>query len=81
MEKSKEEIQKEKDEFLRQLIPPTGNIWGWKFSFFGLGLILFFCVWLGWLHYKKGVAPGFDDQKMEIKPLVIPQKVDTVSHE
>ena len=54
MQKSKEDIQKEKDDFLRQFVVPEGNIWGWKFSLFGLGLILFLSLWLAWLHYKSG---------------------------
>ena len=50
MQKSKEDIQKEKDDFLRQFVVPEGNIWGWKFSLFGLGIILFLSLWLVWLH-------------------------------
>jgi hypothetical protein len=41
MQKSKEDIQKEKDDFLRQFVVPEGNIWGWKFSMISLiGLLL-----------------------------------------
>jgi hypothetical protein len=81
MAKSKEEIQKEKDEFLRQFVPPTGNVWGWKFSLFGLGLILFFSIWIAWLHYKKGVPFGFKEQNMEVNPMVLPEKTDTINYE
>lgn len=81
MGKIKEEIQKEKDDFLRQFAPPAGNIWGWKFSLFGLGLILFFVVWLSWLHYKKGVPIGFKEQDMKVNPMIKPQQSDTIKHE
>ena len=81
MAKSKEEIQKEKDDFLRQFVVPEGNIWGWKFSLFGLGLILFLSLWLVWLHYKKGVPVGFEEQKMEVNPMILPESIDTINYE
>ena len=81
MQKSKEDIQKEKDDFLRQFVVPEGNIWGWKFSLFGLGLILFLCLWLAWLHYNRGVPVGFDEQIMEVNPMVLPEKTDTLNYE
>ena len=81
MAKSKEEVQREKDEFLRQFVPPTGNIWGWKFSYFGLGLILFFSIWIAWLHYIKGVPIGFKEQNMEVNPMILPEKTDTLNYE
>ena len=81
MQKSKEDIQKEKDDFLRQFVVPEGNIWGWKFSLFGLGLILFLSLWLAWLHYKRGVPVGFDEQKMEVNPMVLPEKSDTINYD
>ena len=81
MQKSKEDIQKEKDEFLRQFVVQEGNIWGWKFSLFGLGLILFLSLWLAWLHYKGGGPVGFDEQNMEVNPMVLPEKTDTLNYE
>jgi hypothetical protein len=81
MRKSKEEIQKEKDDFLRQFAPPSGNIWGWKFSLFGLGLILFFILWLSWLHYKNGVPIGFKEPSLEVNPMVKAQPSDTIKNE
>jgi hypothetical protein len=81
MAKSKEEIQKEKDDFLRQFVVPEGNIWGWKFSLFGLGLILFLSLWLVWLHYKKDVPVGFEEQKMEVNPMILPESTDTINYE
>lgn len=81
MQKSKEDRQKERDDFLLQFAPPSGNIWGWKFSLFGLGIILFFTLWIAWLHYVKSVPAGFKEQKLEINPLGLPEKTDTTNHE
>ena len=32
-----------------------GNIWGWKFSIFGLVLILLFCGLLAYRYYAMGI--------------------------
>jgi hypothetical protein len=46
-----------------------------------LGLIIFLSLWLVWLHYKRGVPVGFDEQKMEVNPMVLPEKIDTLKYE
>jgi len=40
-----------------------GNIWGWKFSMFGLALIVILSVLMFWRHDVTGTEPGFE--KME----------------
>ncbi|MCB0678071.1 MAG: hypothetical protein KDC30_15330 [Saprospiraceae bacterium] len=55
----KEDKQEARDPFDGDYI---GNIWGWKFSFIGLGMILFF-VLLMWYRYatldpdRPGTSP------------------------
>jgi hypothetical protein len=46
-----------------------------------LGLILFLSLWLVWLHYKKGVPVGFEEQKMEVNPMILPESTDTINYE
>lgn len=38
-----------------------GNVFGWKISFIGLGVIVFFVVWAAYRHYSLGVPIGFED--------------------
>jgi len=39
----------------------VGNIFGWKLSLMGLGLILFLGAVIGYRHYTMEVPLGFDD--------------------
>lgn len=43
MEKDKKEEREEETEYI-------GNIWGWKFSFISLGIILFFVALMAYRH-------------------------------
>ncbi|SEQ05786.1 hypothetical protein [Neolewinella agarilytica] len=38
-----------------------GNIFGWKISFIGLGVILLFSAVIAYRHYTMDVPLGFDD--------------------
>ena len=38
-----------------------GNIWGWKFSLIGLGLILFLLAIMLYRHWALDVPPGFEE--------------------
>jgi len=62
----------DKEAFLRQFVPPTGNFWGWRFSFFGLVLILLLSAWIAWRHYRLGVPFGFDEPETAVNPMVKP---------
>lgn len=53
-----EEEKKFKDPFDGEYI---GNIWGWKFSFIGLGVILFMFGLIVYRHYTLDVPVGFED--------------------
>ena len=48
---NKDQDQATNDEYL-------GNIWGWKFSFVGLGLIVFFLVIMWYRHSRLGIPFG-----------------------
>ena len=43
-----------------------GNVWGWKFSVFGLVLILTLALSMWYRHYTTNTAPGFERQEMPI---------------
>ena len=53
-----EEEKKFKDPFDGEYI---GNIWGWKFSFIGLGMILFLLGVMAYRHYTMEVPLGFEE--------------------
>lgn len=60
--KEKEEIEDPDEHYL-------GNIWGWKFSFIGLGLILFFLAIAIYQAKVKGVSIdeiGKGEQTIEV---------------
>lgn len=44
----------------------VGNIWGWRFSLFGLILIGSLTGLLVYRHYTMGVPPGFEEPPMGI---------------
>ncbi len=46
----------------------VGNIWGWKFSFIGLALIILLLGLMIYRHYTLGVPIGFpeEDQQEEV---------------
>ena len=52
------EKEEKKDPFDGEYI---GNIWGWKFSLFGAGLMLVLLAVIVYRHYTLGVSIGFDD--------------------
>ena len=54
MENQKKINEMEEEEYV-------GNIWGWKFSFIGLGLILLLLSLMVYRHYTMGVPPGFEE--------------------
>ena len=39
-----------------------GNIWGWKFSYLGLGMIVFLLGIMAYRHYTMGVPFGLDPE-------------------
>ncbi len=43
--------------------PQSGNIWGWKFSYVSLGIILFFVVLIAIRHWMLDVP--FDPSKIQ----------------
>lgn len=47
----------------------VGNIWGWKYSFIGLGIILFFLSIMIYRHYTLDVGFGGqgEPEKIELK--------------
>lgn len=53
-----EEEKKSRDPFDGDYI---GNIWGWKFSLFGLGLIVLLLGLMIYRHYTMDVPLGFDE--------------------
>jgi hypothetical protein len=60
-----EEEKKSRDPFDGDYI---GNIWGWKFSLFGLGLIVFLLGMMAYRHYTMDVPLGFEElEQTEIK--------------
>lgn len=63
--KKKKENPLFKDPFDGEYI---GNIWGWKYTFIGLAIILFFLGLMVYRHYTLGVAFGGegDPEKTEI---------------
>lgn len=42
-----------------------GNIWGWKFSFIGLFIILLFVGWLTYSHLYRDMPVPQDGEKIE----------------
>ncbi|MCB9080759.1 MAG: hypothetical protein H6555_03500 [Lewinellaceae bacterium] len=69
------EVKRQRDEFLKQFAPPEGNVFGWKFSLVGLGLIVFFTVLIIYRHVKYGVPPGLEDTTLTEQPIFPPPPV------
>ena len=42
-----------------------GNIWGWKFSFFGLAIILFLLAVISYRHYTLDVPLGLEEEVVD----------------
>lgn len=42
-----------------------GNIWGWKFSLFGLALILLLLVVIVYRHYTLQVPLGLEEETVD----------------
>lgn len=42
-----------------------GNIWGWKFSLFGLGLILLLLAVIAYRHYTLQVPLGLEEEVID----------------
>lgn len=62
----KKMAQERKDPFDGEYV---GNIWGWKFSWFGLALILLFTAIMLYRHWKMGVPFGMDNGASETTEL------------
>lgn len=59
-----------------------GNIFGWKVSFIGLGVIVFFVAWAAYRHYTLGVPVGFEDpleKEAEKAKYAPPSSTDTIN--
>ncbi|PHN03783.1 hypothetical protein [Flavilitoribacter nigricans] len=54
-----------------------GNIWGWKFSFIGLALILLLLALMAYRHWKLGVPFG-QEQPVQEKIEINEVPLDTI---
>ena len=68
------EKEEKKDPFDGEYI---GNIWGWKFSLFGAGLILFLLVVIAYRHYTLDVPLGIEDPLKQEATSVDSSRMDT----
>jgi hypothetical protein len=46
----------------------VGNMWGWKFSYVSLGIILFFIGFIALRHWMLDIP--YDPSKIEMDPIV-----------
>ena len=45
-----------------------GNIWGWKISYIGLALIVFFTALIAYRHYSLGIPLGMEPTELQQEP-------------
>ena len=68
------EDDKKKGEDKQEGNPYLGNIWGWKLSYISLGIILFFIIWMAYLHWKTGTTPsGYEPDYNPIDSIFVPK--------
>ena len=56
-----------------------GNIWGWKFSYIGLGMIVFLLGIMAYRHYTMGVPLGLDPIEETNQPKQVEEQPANIS--